>query len=152
MRTPWKILLLWGVLFFIASAQTKSREQTHFSAEDDHVQQAVRLPESAIALLAKDDMVRTVMDNEHAATLPQDWFLASVVHLYAASEADLLVIANGPLAGANVVNFWILKPSNGMFSVILNGTAHDLLLQKTLTNGYLSRMATLISSCSVRQP
>ena len=136
MRTAWKILFVWGASLLIALAQTQSEEQVEFSAEEEHVLRPVQIPESAMALLAKDDMVRTIMDSEHVAKLPHTWFSASLVHLHAAGEADLLIMANPPLSGANTVHFWILRPAEGGYSIILNGPAHNLSIAKTRTNGY----------------
>jgi hypothetical protein len=100
------------------------------------VQCPIRLPESAISLLSKDGMVRNVMEYEHVARMPREWFLASIVHLRGTDEADLLVMADGPMRGANVNNFWILRPVQKGYAVILNGPALDLFVKKTRTNGY----------------
>jgi hypothetical protein len=120
------------------TASGKVHEQTSFSAEDEGVKNPVSVPQDIILLLTKDDYVRRAMENADPVVKapPQDWFSASVVHLSASGEEDLIVQAKGPLRGANVDTFWVfLRTPNGA-ELVLTAPVHDLAIKRARHNGY----------------
>jgi hypothetical protein len=121
------------------AAPQQSPEQVSFSAEDGQVKRPVPLPVTVKAMLSNDEIVKQTLEYEHITSdkLPAEWFLASEVRLAGASERDLVVIATGHLAGANVTTFWIFRPNGDRFIPILNAApAHDLKILGTRSNGY----------------
>src|SRR5262245_29033087 len=68
--------------------------------------------------------------------LPKSWLMASEVHLAGPDEKDIVVVAAGHLIGANATTFWILRPTDHSFAVLLAAPAHDLFIKDTRSNGY----------------
>jgi hypothetical protein len=115
------------------------KEQTSFSAEDEHVEHSCPIPSDAMSILRKDEFVKTVLANDPDALKesPQNLFEASTVHLHSATENDLVVIAEGPLVGGNVTTFWVFQQApTGMKLVVGNAHTHDLEILRTRTLGY----------------
>jgi hypothetical protein len=124
----------------MALGQTKRSlpsEQTHFSAEDEAVKRPTAIPADVMAQLTQDSYVRQAMENGDPPLKqpPASWFSASVVHLGGADEKDLVVMAEGELRGANVVNYWVFRLLPGGAQLVLNGPAHDLMVLKSRWNG-----------------
>jgi len=116
----------------------KQKEQKHFSAEDDSVNNPVVIPADALALLAKDDRVRNVLEDQKIAPadLPSSWFSAAEVKLGSKGEKDLIVMAEGPLRGANINPFWIFIHDGNGFKLALSVSLHDLAVKRTHSHGY----------------
>jgi hypothetical protein len=113
-------------------------EQRSFSAEDENVRRPIPLAPEIARILAKDPGVREIIKNQDLspAELPPSWFLASEVHLNGPKEKDVLVIGQGPIQGANITAFWVLRPGPDGFELILNTYAHDLIVKDTRSRGY----------------
>jgi len=125
-------------------------EQRHFSAEDAKVKRPVRLPPAVAALLAKDLYVggMFLLLRSDLEQLPEKWFQASEFHLAGPEERDLIVMGVGQIRGTNAVMFWIFRPRDDGYDVILDGTpAHDLVVDVSRTKGY--RDIELISATRV---
>jgi hypothetical protein len=135
-----------SALFLVVSVKARPQavqplpaEQTHFSAEDETVKRPATIPPEVLAQLAQDPPVRKVMRGSDPLLKqpPATWFSASVVHLAGPDEKDLVVEAEGELAGANVTNFWIFRQLSGGAQLVLNGPAHDLTIMRSRWNGLL---------------
>ncbi len=118
-------------------AQPLPGEQTQFSAEDEAVKRPVAIPDDVMGLLAQDPYVHRRMLHEDSPLKqpPASWYSASVTHLAGPDEKDLVVEAEGELAGANVTNFWIFRQLPGGAQLVLNGPAHDLTIMRSRWNG-----------------
>jgi hypothetical protein len=114
------------------------REQTDFSAEDEGVKHPVVIPEPVLAILCNDERVRNELKYEKITPdhLPTSWFSAAEVHLSKPSERDLIVVAQGPLMGANVDVFWVFTRGGATYALALTIPAHDLIVEKSRSNGY----------------
>lgn len=113
-------------------------EQLHFSAEDENVKRPIVLPEEALALIAKDSEVMELLKDQSSAAIQlSSWLSASEIHLDGPREKDIIVVAKGPLSGANVTTFWIIRPSGRGFDLMLGAVpAHDLVIKNTRSKGY----------------
>jgi hypothetical protein len=80
-------------------------------------------------------------------TRPQSWFSASRIHLNGGKRADLVVVGNPPLLGANITTFWVFRASEHERELVMTWAAHDLRVQNTSHNGY--RDLTLASATAV---
>ena len=146
------LFLLSTVAAASSTAQAPSgegHEQTSFSAEDEGVKNPVPVPQDVLLLLAKDDYVRDTMKytDPPVKAPPQDWFSASVIHLGASGEEDLVVQAKGPLRGANVDMFWVIALTSSGPVIVLNAPTHNLMVMKTKWNGH--RNIELLSATAV---
>jgi len=103
-------------------------EQTEFSAEDEAVKVPIALPQGVMDILRSDEMIGMVMRNQdpQIEKFPPSWFSASVIHLGTSGETDFVVVAEGPLIGANVTTFWVIRSTPSGYEVVLNAPAHDL--------------------------
>jgi hypothetical protein len=115
----------------LAAEVANHREQVHFSAEDPDVETPIKVPEDVMAILRKDEFVRNVLQSENIAgeRLPASWFSASAVHLNNAAERDVIVVGRPPLAGANVVTFWIFRAVSEGYHLVPTAPAHDLFVR-----------------------
>jgi hypothetical protein len=80
---------------------------------------------------------------------------ASEVHLAGPSEKDIVVMAVGSLRGANITRFWVFRPTDRRFEMLLDARVHDLIVKKSRSNGYrdielLSATAVTVSTVIVR--
>jgi len=114
------------------------RPQLHFSAEDDGVDHPATIPPDVMAVLKADEMVRNALENENisAEKIPLSWFSASPIHLNSPRQRDLVVEAEGALAGGNVITFWIFRATAHGHELVLKAPAHDLIVKNTRWNGY----------------
>jgi hypothetical protein len=141
--SKWAVIAL-GCAFCcaaLAGSQTNpplQHEQREFSAEDAAVNHPVALPADVEELLTRDERVRAVIENAlpEIKRFPTRWFSASIVHLAGAREADLVVEGQGKLRGANVITFWVFRPTPRGHELILTAPAHDLIVEKKIQNGY----------------
>jgi hypothetical protein len=140
MRIPPIVALMLLTLPCPAQGKKPSRsEQTHFTAEDKRVQHPIKLPESVLAIIDEDETMLSACE----------------VHLAGPSERDIVVMAAGSLRGANVVEFWVLRPTDRGFEMLLDAPAHDLIVKNSRSNGYrdielLSATAVTVSTVIVR--
>ena len=125
-------------------------DQTHFNAEDGVRMHSIRIPANVLTILARDPMVsKTMHDADPALTQPsQSWFSAAKIHLAGPEENDLLVMAEGPFLGANVVNFWVFRLTPQGPNLVLDGPAHDLIISRTRWMGL--RDVKLLSATATR--
>lgn len=132
--------VLFGVIGPNAMGQhgPKQKEQTHFSAEDQSVEQPVTIPAEVLALLAQDQEVGAALAGQNitAPTPPQSWFSAARVHLGAKGETDLIIAAEGPLVGANISPFWVFVHASNGYKMALFLSAHDLIVKRTRSHEY----------------
>jgi hypothetical protein len=121
-----------------APPRASSAEQRRFSVEDESVKRPARLPAAVARMLAKDPAVQEALKNldRSADQLPSSWFLVSEVHLSSAEEKDLVVIGQGPVLGGNVTSFWIFRPKQGDFELILKCVGHNVAIKDTRSEGY----------------
>jgi hypothetical protein len=126
-------------------------EQMHFSAEEAGVKKPVALPADVLSILRKDKMVRNVLENEGIPPeeIPLSWFSASAVHLTRSHKQDLVVVAEGPLAGGNVVTFWVFSVTNHGYELVLTAPAHDLIVKSTRWNGFRDIELTSMSAVQI---
>jgi len=68
--------------------------------------------------------------------VPRSWLMPSEVRLDGPDERDMMVVATGPLQGANITTFWVLRPSGHGFKLLLTTLAHDLFIRRTRSKGY----------------
>jgi hypothetical protein len=132
-------------------------EQTHFSAEDESVMHPIVLPGEALRLIEEDPFVVEALKSQAPATtqVPAGWLMASGVHLAGTDENDIVVVAAGLLSGANVTTFWVLRPADRGYELLLTAPAHDLVIKRTRSKGYkniefLSATAVEVSTVSLR--
>jgi hypothetical protein len=132
-------------------------EQTHFSAEDGSVTHPIVLPGAALRLIKEDPSVAEALKSQAPATtqVPGGWLMASDVHLAGTGENDIVVVAAGLLRGANVTTFWVLRPADRGYELLLTAPAHDLVIKRTRSKGYkdielLSATAVEVSTVSLR--
>jgi hypothetical protein len=123
------------------AAQRKSShssEQTHFSAEEDAVRDPVTIPKDVLAILRTDDAVRGALEDKNIPSekMPLSWFSASKIHLSNPRRSDIIVVGEPPLAGANVVTFWVFRATPQGYKLVLNAPAHDLAVANTRSKGY----------------
>jgi len=136
------------------SAQDKhshSAEQSVFSAEDDAVKKPAAIPEDVLAILAKDGMVSRTREDENlpAEKIPRSWFSASAIHLSKSGKTDFVVMAKGPLAGGNVVTFWIFRGTAHGHELVLTAPMHDLVVRHSRRNGYRDVELTSMSAVKI---
>jgi hypothetical protein len=131
-------------------------EQAHFSAEDES--DAPHCPSGrSTAPDQRGPFVAEALKSQAPATtqVPAGWLMASGVHLAGPDENDIVVVAAGLLSGANVTTFWVLRPADRSYELLLTAPAHDLVIKRTRSKGYkeielLSATAVEVSTVSLR--
>jgi hypothetical protein len=113
-------------------------EQLQFSVEDEGVKKPVDIPDDVLAILIKDELVHNVLQYTElpVGKIPQDWFSAAAIHLSTPDKADLLVVGEGPLRGANVTTFWLFNTTPNGHELVLRAIAHELNVKKTVWKEY----------------
>jgi hypothetical protein len=113
-------------------------EQQRFSYSDRSVRHPVPIPPAVMAILDQDVLARSARD-DHGNLLPgppaASWFLASQLHIGKPGETDLIVISTGPLAGENVVMFWLFRMAGDQPKLILRTGGHDLAFLPSQSHG-----------------
>jgi hypothetical protein len=114
------------------------REQLVFSAEDSSVKKPVAIPNGVLAMLRRDETVRSVLENENLPpeSLPSTWFAGSLLHLADKSNNDLIVVAGPPVSGGNVALFWVFRSVGHEYQLVLSAPAHSLRVLNTRSKGY----------------
>jgi hypothetical protein len=120
------------------TANASDLEQRRFSAEDETLTRPASIPSEVTVLLAQDSDVKYALADKHLGpdAVPSSWFLASEIHLRNTREKDLVVIAQGPLTGANVTTFWIFRPGDHRYELLLKAPAHTMVVNSARSNGY----------------
>lgn len=127
---------LFALVNWAFAGNSHPSEQTHFSAEDEAVKKPALIPEDVLAALKKDHDVAEVIENDTEEKFSSSWFSASAIHLSVHRADDLVVVAEPPLAGANITTFWIFRAIPSGHSLVLKVGAHDLEVKPSRTNGY----------------
>jgi hypothetical protein len=132
-----------------AQAAHQNHEQTNFSAEEEGVRNPVVIPAQVMSILGSDDRVHDELkyDNIAPDKLPSSWFSASQISLGPSGPKDLIVVAEPPLNGANIVTFWIFIQVNGQYKLALITRAHDLFVEKRHSHGYRNITASAETCC-----
>ena len=152
-RKSW--IVIWLALSSIATQGTiaagqvnNKAPQQNFSAEDGGMQKPVSLPAQVLDILSRDAGVSNQLgDSESKVTKPPaSWFLASEIALGPTRQNDLIVEANGPLAGANVVTFWIFLRRGRNWELAFTAPAHDLRILRARSREY-RQLETLRATC-----
>jgi hypothetical protein len=131
-------ILEFAELFALSQSAPKQKVQTHFSAEDEHVNHPVAIPAEVLALLAKDELVHDVLEDQKIAPadLPASWFSAAEIQLGGKGERDYIIASQGPLLGANIDPFWVIIHGPQGFKLALSTSTHDLIAKRTRSHGY----------------
>jgi hypothetical protein len=132
------LLLICAVGMSASDRHSMALPQAQFSAEDAAVKNPVRTPQEVLDILAADERVRDTLEAEKLGTgeLPRSWFSTSFIELTSgANPRHLLVMAVGPLRGANVTHFWIFQATIRGYRLVLKAPAHDLILKSTTSHG-----------------
>jgi hypothetical protein len=113
-------------------------EQTDFSAEAEGAAHPVPIPDGVLTILEKDDFVRPDLQEADppVQTPPSSWFSAAKIHLSKSDQQDLVILGEGPLAGANVIMFWIFRNTGHGYDLVLRTGGHDLHVKRRRSNGY----------------
>jgi hypothetical protein len=139
-RAVFILLLVATLIVGVAFGQAKHSmvEQTQFNAEDEAVKSPVRIPDDAWTILKADSYVQNVLENANLIPdqLSRSWFSAAIVHLHGDKEKDLLVMAEGELRGANISPFWVFMETPQGMKLVLNTSAHDVLIRSSRWHGY----------------
>jgi hypothetical protein len=133
------------VLIIIASAafieaQTTGKpsvkEQSLFGAEEETLDRPVKVPDGALELLRRDELVLQYLEAEKKSPdqLTAEPFLASEVHLDGAAETDLIVRGVGWLRGY-VATFWVFRNLPGGYRLVLKATAAGLRVEHARWKG-----------------
>lgn len=118
------------------AADSHPSEQTDFSVEDETVNKPVTIPEDVLATLKKDDLVTSEIENNPDEKMSRSWFSASAIHLSTGNRADLIVVAEPPIAGANVSMFWVFRSTARGHILVLETGGHDLAVKRGSSQGY----------------
>lgn len=120
-------------------------EQPSFGVEDEKFEHQVPLNKAARVALESDEIVASALQNDEISgeDMPDDWFTAAEVHLSSATDPDLVVRGNRVFLGAYTTTFWVLRKSQGGYSVVLSIQTQSLELQKARTNGLCNILAAV---------
>jgi hypothetical protein len=135
----------------LSQSAPEQKEQTHFSAEDESVSHPVAIPADVLALLAKDEMVRNVLEAEKIspANLPASWFSAAQIQLGGRGEKDLIVASKGPIVGGNISPFWVFIPDRRGYKLALSISVHDMIVKRKRSHGYRSLELDAMTSSTI---
>ena len=156
LHIPFAFVIIIAAVFPASALAQESaqhgRVQRHFSAEDAGVKSRVTIPREVMEILGEDDMVKSQMENEEPRPpqVPQSWFSASKIRLGPTKANDLIVQATGPLAGVNVVVFWIfIHTHEDEWKLALMVPAHDFIVTQTRVNKYRNLEANAMTCCAI---
>lgn len=98
----------------------------------------VPVPDDVLEILKRDHIVRTAIEDQvvPSGRPPQNWFSAALVHLGSRNLVDLVVAAKGPLAGGNVLTFWVFLATAHGHHLVMTASVHNLRIEKTRQKGY----------------
>ncbi len=143
-----KSFLLVALFLFASPALPQILESTeHFRAEDTTVPHPATLPDAALQILLKDAAVHHTLGK--STHINPKWLLVSQLHLSDSTEENYIAIGRGPLAVGNAASFWIFHQRGKSFDLILDLSAHDLILRTTTTRSLRDLEAVSIAANSV---
>lgn len=87
-------------------------------------------------MLKTDDQVTSEIENDPDEKFSTSWFSASAIHLGPTSRADLIVVAEPPITGANVTLFWVFRSTANGYILVLRAGGHSLAIKRNRSNGY----------------
>ncbi|HVG92555.1 MAG TPA: hypothetical protein VNB54_13765 [Alphaproteobacteria bacterium] len=123
--------------------QASSKEHIAFLSEDLFPPSAP-LPYTVLQLLLKDqsvkDSIQLASDEERKN--PAQLFRAAEVHLFSPKEADLLIVGNLPIAGADNGWFWVVRSAHKNPRIVLFTTGYAVEVMRSRTNGYFNLRST----------
>jgi hypothetical protein len=140
LHQPAALLCALSIGCSLATAQKKHaravEEQLVFTAVNSAVTEPAVLDDSVRAVLASDEYVRRLLDDQKLSPrqLPASWFSATRVRLDN-SHDDVLVIGRGPVAGENVSPFWIFCSTARGYALALNVSAQELVIRNEKWKG-----------------
>jgi hypothetical protein len=156
MKMKWPVFCVLSFLVICSAlaAQSKrshSSEQLSFSAEDDSVKKPVAIPPDVWAILMKDDLVKSVAENQEppAEKIPASWFSASAIHLSNSPKTDFVVVAEPPLAGGNVTIFWVFRDTGHGHELVMMAPMHGLEVKSTRWKSYRDIELTSMSAVKI---
>jgi hypothetical protein len=150
MRSPLVLILfinfLAGAASIFSAQHTPNQEQRVFAAEGESFKLPFTLPKSILDLLSRYEMVTDSLEEKNIPPeqLPGSWFLASEVHLAGPKENDVVVMGQCPVCGANVAPFWLFRPSNRGYELLMFGRGLALRIIDHRTNGYLDIETSMV--------
>jgi hypothetical protein len=137
------------------TARKKSSvEQARFNMDTEFtpVRHPARISKAALSVLMKDQLIRSCLqyDGIPDQELPENWFLASQIHLNGPKEVDLVVLPSGRLPdtpgdeaspnacllGARTGGFWILRSTPSGYELVLSQMAVGLDILNSRTHGF----------------
>ncbi len=147
------VILVMLAVPYVASYGQAKQEQRIFDAESSTVTNPIPVPPEMLKLLSVDEDVKLAAKNqkEQGVVIPQEWFSASLVSTSRSNEKLYLLVGNGPLVGAHVTTFWLVKegrPGTGP-SVLLKETADRLEIGKADSSGYPRITAVRLTATSM---
>jgi hypothetical protein len=113
------------------------KDQIAFLSQDSFPP-SVPIPQSVLKILLKERLVRDRMElvSDEEKRNPAQLFRAAEVHIFSASEIDLFIVGNVPIAGADNGWFWVVRSAHKDPRVVLSTTGYTLELLRSRTNGY----------------
>jgi hypothetical protein len=107
-----------------------------------------------LKLLSLDEDVKQAAEDQDGPSkaVPKEWFSASLVSMARPTEKLYLLVGNGPLVGAHVTTFWLLRkgPAGTSPSVLLKVTADQLEIGKPDSSGYPKITAVRLTATTMR--
>jgi hypothetical protein len=134
-------LLLLSSRCICAQKPVTPAEQLQFSAENEHVQHPIVMPDELWTVLRQHPFVADGLEihKDQASAEAEErraWFEVSRVHLGDTDEQDFIVVGTGEMVGANTVPFWIFKQTAHGMKLMLFSQGHDLNILSHLHNGH----------------
>jgi hypothetical protein len=132
----------------LAQRSQRGSEQRVFGAEAESFKHPFPLPEAILEILSHDREIPETIDEKEtpgAKLVPNSWFFASAVHLADSDEKDVVVMGRCPLCGANVVPFWVFRPTADGYEQVMFGRGLALEVMRHRTNGYSDIETSLVS-------
>jgi hypothetical protein len=104
-------------------------EQSVFNSDDEKWVRPVRLPEGVLEILRKTSVATPEQ-------MPDDWLLASEIHLGGSTETDLIVMGIRGLRGVHLAPFWVLRKTSAGYELVLSTGGDGLAVSKIQRNGF----------------
>jgi hypothetical protein len=117
------------LLIGICECQTTATPKYVFSAEDDQVPHPARIPDAVFTALKQSGLKAWSADD---GGMPErEWFSAEMLQAPSAHVDLYMVMAAGPLRGANVNEFWLVRYDNASrkAAILWDAAQHDVWLR-----------------------
>ncbi len=141
-------LMVWNAAICPGQRSHRGAEQRVFGAEDETFERPFILPETILDILSRAPEIPDTIDDKETPRpkqVPSSWFFASVVHLAGPDQKDVVVMGRCPVCGANVVPFWVFRPTANGYEQVMFGGGLSLSVGKHRTHGYLDIETSLVS-------